>query len=144
MTGKNSIDVHTHVYLPRYVQVLRERGVVPRIVKRGGEERLIILPDEDKEATTAAGRPLGSEYYDPARKIAFMDRHGIAKSVLSLANPWLEPFDVEQAAPLARQLNEDMESWCQDSGGRFAGFGVLPMRDPAGCVEVLHALAKLP
>ena len=37
---------------------------------------------EVQEGTTAAGRPIGSEYYDPERKLAFMDMHGIEISVL--------------------------------------------------------------
>jgi aminocarboxymuconate-semialdehyde decarboxylase len=44
-----SVDVHTHMYLPRYVQVLRDREQLPIIRKtEGGEDRLIILPGEDK------------------------------------------------------------------------------------------------
>jgi hypothetical protein len=41
------IDVHTHMYLPRYVAMLRERQQIPRIASRGTGDRLIILPDED-------------------------------------------------------------------------------------------------
>ena len=55
------VDIHTHVYLPRYANVLRSRSVVPRIVERasaqgGTEERLVIFPDEP-----ISGRPVGPQ-----------------------------------------------------------------------------------
>ena len=42
-----AIDVHTHVYLPRYLQVLRERSTVPKILQRAGQDRIVILPGVD-------------------------------------------------------------------------------------------------
>ena len=56
------IDVHTHIYLPRYVAMLRERRQSPRIVSRESGDRLIILPDEEADGSTSAGRPIGSEF----------------------------------------------------------------------------------
>lgn len=55
------VDIHTHVYLPRYANVLRSRNVVPRIVERasaqgGTEERLVLFPDEP-----ISGRPVGPQ-----------------------------------------------------------------------------------
>lgn len=51
-----AIDVHTHMYPPAsYMKLLRSRTEVPRVVSLAGEERLIILPGEDEETTTAAG-----------------------------------------------------------------------------------------
>lgn len=95
------------------------------------------------ESSTSAGRPIGSEYSDPARKIAFMDTHGIDVSVLSLANPWLEFLQGVDAANMATALNEDLQAQCEASGGRFYGFGVLPFNDPdAACAE-LERIAKL-
>ena len=54
------VDVHTHVYLPRYVSVLRSRNVAPRILTRpSGEERLLILENEP-----SGGRPVGVQVLD--------------------------------------------------------------------------------
>ena len=55
------VDVHTHVYLPRYANVLRSRTNVPRILTRMGsagvkEERLLILDHEP-----SGGRPVGKQ-----------------------------------------------------------------------------------
>lgn len=144
ITGKRSIDVHTHVYLPRYVEMLRARANVPRVIRRNGADRLLILPGKDEEDRPDAGRPFGGEYWQIGRKLAFMDRHDIAMSVLSLANPWLEFLPPAEATPFAAQLNEDMERLCAESGGRLYGFGVLPMRDPPGCVQELRRISRLP
>lgn len=55
------VDVHTHVYLPRYAAELRARSVAPRILTRTGadgksEERLLILDGEP-----GSGRPVGPQ-----------------------------------------------------------------------------------
>lgn len=71
------VDVHTHVYLPRYANVLRSRSNVPRIIQRNSEERLVILENEPSE-----GRPVGPQYWDRKEKIAFMDKHGIDLSIV--------------------------------------------------------------
>jgi hypothetical protein len=85
MAARRVVDVHTHVYPPRYLALLRSRSTLPRI--RPGAlstdpERLIILPDEDKTQSTSAGRPIGPEYHDINVKLSFMKRHAIDISVI--------------------------------------------------------------
>jgi hypothetical protein len=55
------VDVHTHLYLPRYVSVLRSRSTAPRILTRNtpsgqSEDRLLILDNEP-----SGGRPVGPQ-----------------------------------------------------------------------------------
>ena len=55
------VDIHTHVYLPRYASLLRKRSVVPRIIqqttpKGAVDERLLILNHEP-----SGGRPVGPQ-----------------------------------------------------------------------------------
>jgi aminocarboxymuconate-semialdehyde decarboxylase len=145
MFGSDSaIDVHSHVYPNRYVALLRARDAVPRIVTRDGQDRMLILPGEDADSSTAVGRPIGSEYWDGARKVAFMDRHEIAVSVVSPANPWLDFLFGAEARPVATEINEDMEALCSASGGRLYGLGLLPTRDPAAAAAELGRIARLP
>ena len=59
--GRLLVDIHTHVYLPRYASLLRARTKVPRILSQvavGGqsEERLLILGHEP-----SGGRPVGPQ-----------------------------------------------------------------------------------
>lgn len=67
-----AIDVHAHVYPEQFVSLLRSRDAVPPIVTRGRQDRMLILPGEDADSSTSVGRPIGSEYWDGARKVAFM------------------------------------------------------------------------
>jgi predicted TIM-barrel fold metal-dependent hydrolase len=129
------------MYLPRYVAMLRERRQVPRIVSRERGERLIILPDEEVDGSTSAGRPIGSEFYEVSRKLAFMDKHGIAVSVVSSANPWIDFVEPAEAPALAARLNEDLEAICAGSAGRLLGFGVLPLQRPEACPAELKHIA---
>jgi hypothetical protein len=38
-----SIDVHTHMYTPKYMDILRRRTDIPRVIKVAGNDRLVIL-----------------------------------------------------------------------------------------------------
>jgi hypothetical protein len=87
MATKKVVDIHTHVYPPHYLSLLRSRTSLP-LIRPGtttgptSPDRLIILPDEDKSQSTSSGRPIGPEYYDIAVKLAFMERHHIDISVI--------------------------------------------------------------
>lgn len=142
-TGRAAVDVHTHVYLPSYMELMRGRSTVPMVRRVDGIDRLIILPGEADEPSTSSGRPVGSEYYDVSRKLRFMDTHGIQVSVLSLANPWIDFLSREQAPDAARALNDEMQRVCEASHGRFYGFGVLPTQDPDACARELERLAGM-
>ena len=142
LVGGAAVDVHTHVYPERYVALLRARGAVPRIVSREGQDRMLILPGEDTDGSTAAGRPIGSEYWDRDRKLAFMDRHGIAASVVSPANPWLDFLSAAEAGLVAADINEGMEALAAGSGGRLYGMGLLP-RDPVLAAAEVSRIAGL-
>ncbi len=141
--GGPAIDIHTHIYPARYVALLRARDTVPRIVTRDGQDRMLILPGEDSDTSTSTGRPIGSEYWDRTRKLAFMDRHGIVASVVSPANPWLDFLPASDAGLVAIEINEDMEAYCEGGDGRLYGMGLLP-RDPILAAQEIGRIARLP
>lgn len=138
-----STDVHTHMYTPKYMDILRKRTDIPRVIKSAGQDRLVILPGEDKESTTNIGRPIGKEYWDVDSKLNYMDTHGIKKSVISLANPWLDFLEGEEAASVAQELNDELQSICEASNGRLFGFGTLPVRNPAAAIKEVRRLKTL-
>ena len=141
-----AIDTHTHMYLPRYMEMMRNRKEVPVVRKFKGQDRLIILPGEDTEGTTAAGRPIGPEYFDVSKKLAFMNTHNITTSVISLANPWLDFLKPAEARDMATRLNDDMQTLCASPAAekRLYGFGVLPTLDADGCVAEIRRIASQP
>ncbi|KIJ56763.1 hypothetical protein M422DRAFT_149977 [Sphaerobolus stellatus SS14] len=153
MATRFLVDIHTHVYLPRYVSFLRTRTQVPRIsthIGAGGKEdaRLHILPKEP-----SGGRPVGPQYWDRAEKLKFMDIHNISVSVVSLANPWLDFLDAPTATELAGLLNKDLEEYCSDaptlqapgiqSIKRLYGFGVLPLVPSVSVSSLLDSISQV-
>lgn len=56
------VDIHTHVYPPSYISLLKSRDVIPyvRAFPPSHDLRLVILPAEDTESTSR-GRPVGPE-----------------------------------------------------------------------------------
>jgi len=151
------IDVHNHLYLPRYASLLRSRQVAPRILSRttpqgGTEERLLILDDEP-----SGGRPVGPRYWDREVKLKFMDQHGIDISIVSPANPWLDFLNEFTARSTATSLNEDIEDYCETSPDltsnstinlkRLYGFGLLPLVPEVSTrsvVDTVEQIARLP
>jgi aminocarboxymuconate-semialdehyde decarboxylase len=143
------VDIHTHIYPPTYVELLRSRTTVPYIrtfPDAPSSSRLIILPGEDDASmpSTSRGRPIGPEYYDIAQKMAFMDQHKIDISVISLANPWLDFLPRNEAGDAARKINDDVEAICTKYEGRLYAFGTLPLSaDTATIVAEIERLTTL-
>ncbi|KAH0547526.1 hypothetical protein FGG08_000251 [Glutinoglossum americanum] len=125
------VDIHTHVYPPSFMDLLRSRTAVPyiRTFPPDTSSRLIILPGEDAPSnpSTSRGRPIGPDYYDISKKIEFMDKHHIDISVISLANPWLDFLPSNEAGPIAERVNNEVNELCNQYPGRLFAFGALPL-----------------
>jgi aminocarboxymuconate-semialdehyde decarboxylase len=125
------VDIHTHVYPPSYIALLKARTTIPyiRTFPLSTSHRLIILPSEDnpKTPSTSRGRPVGPEYYDIKEKIKFMDTHSIDISVISLANPWLDWVPAAEAGQAAEDINNEVNAECERFPGRLFAFGTLPL-----------------
>lgn len=144
------VDIHTHIYLPRYASLLRARSSVPRILQSQSGERLVILDDEP-----SGGRPVGPQYWDRNEKLEFMNRHGIDVSIVSTANPWLDFLSASDAQNMAIELNKDLEEYCAESPilssvsalKRLYGFGLLPLvpeATTASLLETVKQISQLP
>lgn len=99
--------------------------------------------DAGAPATPHGGRPMTDEYWSLEAKLAFMDRHGIDRTVLSLGNPWMEPFSAEAGLAAARRLNEEFAELGARTGGRISGMGVLPGSDLTAAVRVIGEIAAV-
>ena len=125
------------------MDILRKRTDIPKVLSVGGQDRLIILPGEDTETTTSVGRPIGKEYWSVDAKLKFMDNHNISKSVISLANPWLDFLEGDEAEAVAQQLNDELQSICEKSNGRLYGFATLPVRNSEASIKEIRRLSHL-
>lgn len=143
MAAKSPIvDIHTHVYPPAYVDLLKSRSAIPYITSfpPSTDLRLVILPAEDTPSTSR-GRPVGPAYYDINEKIKFMDTHGIDISVISLANPWLDWVPAGEAGEAARRINDDIDQECARFPGRLFAFATLPLS--AGREVIVREVRRL-
>ncbi|KAL2374326.1 uracil-5-carboxylate decarboxylase [Blastomyces gilchristii SLH14081] len=164
------IDIHTHVYPDSYLSLLRSRTTVPYIYDPpdGSPARLIILSSDDSPSIPKEkrGRPVDSSYSDISLKLAFMRKHNITTSVISLANPWLDFLPAQDACRWAERINNDLESICAEQNAKaeakrnssstgetlplnefysLFAFGALPLSapDPNAIVNEISRLASL-
>lgn len=132
------VDIHTHMYPQSYIDILKNRSKIPLVRKfpQSPDPRLILLESEVESLEEALknpnaevpGRPLTTHYASIQQKIHFMDTHGIEKSVISLANPWLDFLDAAESSPLARSVSAEFSALCALHPGRLYFFAALPLR----------------
>lgn len=134
------IDVHSHIYPRRYMDLLRSRSTIPRVTKHEGTEYFVIFPQEEA-AGPGGGRPIDAGYTSLEEKLAFMDREGISTTVVSVGNPWLDPFDDASSFDLARSINADLALVGAETGGRIVAMGVLPSNDVGDAIRVAREIA---
>lgn len=82
-----------------------------------------------------------------------MDVHGIDVSVVSLANPWLDFLDREQALKVARDLNNELEHYCATyeplsssralTKKRLFAFGSLPLVPGASINDITDSISQI-
>lgn len=135
------IDVHSHLYPPAFLDLLRERTRYPRVATVDGQDRFIIFPEED-DPESPGGRPITEPFWSVDAKLAFMAEVGIERTVLSLGNPWLDPWAGSDSIGHAERLNEAMVEIAEGSGGRLVCLGVLPNAGPDAAAATIRALAE--
>ena len=117
--AQQTMDVHTHIIVPEYVEVLKAHGAEL--------EETFPLPAWDAE-----------------RHIAFMDSAGIRTAVLSMPAP--QPYfgDAEESAACIRRVNEISAEVKRQHPGRFLFCAALPLPDVDAAVrEAVYALDTL-
>ena len=116
------VDVHSHL-LPRwYLDRLKARDTVPFVTDLQEGERFFLFEEERR----AGGRLLSESFWEIELKLRFMDQEGIEQTVLTMANPWMDPFDEEESTALSERLNEEFAELEGRTGSRIVGVGVLP------------------
>jgi aminocarboxymuconate-semialdehyde decarboxylase len=140
MSPPRLIDVHSHIYPRSYVDLLRARTEIPRVSEHDGKQYFVIFAEE-QAAGPGGGRPFDQSYWDLGEKLNFMDANGIERTVVSLGNPWLDPFTGAQSVDIARGINEEMASYGEATDGRVIGMGLLPANDVASAAAVADEVA---
>ncbi|KAA3643038.1 MAG: amidohydrolase [Chloroflexi bacterium] len=143
-TGPTSrvIDVHSHLYTESYLHLLESRDEIPYIVSHGGTREFIIFTEE-QGPDGVGGRMLGPEYTSLGTKLAFMDQFGIDQSVVSMGNPWLDPFPDQQGDEACKVINQELAGLEDESDGRVVAMGVLPVSSVEAALNELHSIKRM-
>lgn len=137
------IDIHCHLYPLEYIHLLEKRQAIPRVINRFGLREFLIFPEEDGP-NGVGGRMMGDEYFDLELKIKSMDALGIQTSVVSLGNPWLDPFPNSEGDKAAEVINQVMSQYEARTDGRITAMGVLPSSSVEKAVLMLKQIAATP
>ena len=117
--AQKPVDVHTHIILPEYKELLQRHGAEL--------EETFPLPDWDAE-----------------RHIAFMDSAGIGCTILTMPAPQPYYGDVAESAACIRHINEASAEAKAKYPGRFKFCASLPLPDVDAAIrEAVYALDTL-
>ena len=119
LLSAQTVDVHTHIILPEYMEALKAHGAEL--------EETFPLPE-----------------WDAGRHIAFMDSTGIRTAVLTMPAPQPYYDDAEESAECIRRVNEVSARVKQDYPGWFKFCAALPLPDVDAAIrEAIYALDTL-
>nr|KAJ3418860.1 hypothetical protein HK105_007748 [Polyrhizophydium stewartii] len=134
------VDMHTHI-LPRHL---------PDLSQKYGYGGWISTQPIDGDSTKARMmldgkhfRDVSCNCWDAEVRVGECNDTSVDVQVLStvpvLFNYWAKP---EHCLDLAKYLNDDIASTCQQHPDRFIGLGTLPMQAPDLAVKELHRCIK--
>jgi predicted TIM-barrel fold metal-dependent hydrolase len=115
-------DFHAHWIPDALAAMLRKRTQAPRIAPaEDGGERIHI----HRESLA-----FGPAFSDLDARVRFMDEHGVARQLLSLAGLFgVDCLPVGEALPLVRLYNDATAAACRAHPGRVLGLAALPLAD---------------
>ena len=114
-----TVDVHTHIIIPEYVEVLKVHGAEL--------EGTFPLPE-----------------WDAGRHIAFMDSAGIRTAVLTMPAPQPYYDEAKESAECIRRVNEVSAEIKKQYPDRFKFCAALPLPDVDAAIrEAIYALDTL-
>lgn len=131
------IDVHSHVIPAEMLQAIEKNPAryQMRFEEKDGKRRII------REGGHTF--PVFGEFYDPAVKVAGMDRKGLDVSLISPAPMvffyWL---GADVALEASRVINDGIANMVAAYPDRLQGMGTLPMQDPDAAVAELERIVK--
>ncbi|MCW2366449.1 aminocarboxymuconate-semialdehyde decarboxylase [Sphingobium sp. B7D2B] len=124
------IDVHTHNFTPRWVEMLRKHP----------DADTSLLPTKPDETISYRGAPivrLAPDMTDLDMRIAAMDKAGVDIAIISLTAPNVFWSTREVAIQTAREVNDDFAAAEKKYPGRIKWMASLPWQYPDAAIEEL-------
>lgn len=137
------IDLHTHILPERWPDWTARSGYAGWVSLEHHGPGCARMLQSLEGGGFKSFRDVGPNCWDPAVRLAEMDRAGVATQVLStvpvMFSYWAQP---RHALDLARLLNDHIAGICRDSRGRFEGLATIPMQDPALAIGELERCVR--
>ena len=132
------VDLHTHFFPETWPDLAERFGTPdwPWLRRDGPDEATVMLGGTEFRSITSA-------CWDPAVRLADMDRDGVDVQVVS-ATPVLFAYGrpAEQAMECARIFNDALLELCSAGGGRLVPICQVPLQDTdLACRELERAMA---
>jgi aminocarboxymuconate-semialdehyde decarboxylase len=131
------VDLHSHVIPRRLLDAFRQAPVAwgARVESQGTAERIV--------HAQGYAYPLADEFFDPAAKIASMDRRGVDVSIVSPAPPTFYYWaDAEVALAAARLVNDGIAEMVGAYPARLRGMATLPLQHPDLAIAELERAVR--
>ena len=139
MTAPLGIDVHAHFFPERFLRAIETGGAAS-----GGSIDRSSPVGPAVVVKSARTPPLEARYYDLGKRVASMNKQGVAVQALSLTAPMVYWGQGDFGAQLARAFNEGASEAHTAYPDRFVVCLTLPMQDTAQALAELDRGAKLP
>ncbi len=139
VAAPQGIDVHAHFFPERFLKAIEDGGALS-----GGS---IDRSSPAGPAIDVKGQrtpPLEARYYDLAKRVASMNRQGVAVQALSLTAPMVYWAQAELGRRLAREWNDGASQAHTAYPDRFVVCATLPMQDTMLALAELDRAARLP
>jgi aminocarboxymuconate-semialdehyde decarboxylase len=138
MRRPTAIDVHTHFYPERYLDLIAAEGSASGLGVSRTEAGPILTVDSMRIG------PLRRSFFDLDVRRREMDRLGVRVHALSLTFPMVYWAPPDLGLRLARAFNDAAAEAHAAFPERFVGLAILPMQEPALAVAELDRVARLP
>ena len=139
MAAPLGIDVHAHFFPERFFRAIEDGGA-----PSGGRIDRSSPAGPAIDVKGSRTPPLEARYYDLPKRVASMDKQGVAVQALSLTAPMVYWAQGDFGARLAREWNDGASAAHTAYPDRFVVCATLPMQDTAQALAELDRAARLP
>lgn len=135
MASHPVVDVHVHYLPPVLLTTLLRRNRFPRAERRGGS---LVL-----EFGNGYVEHVGERLVEPDGIRENLRSAGVDLAVMSINQPGVLLLDPVEAAPIARDANDELLELVRDSNGSIEGLATLPWQNTDAAVEELERAASI-
>jgi predicted TIM-barrel fold metal-dependent hydrolase len=129
------IDTHSHYYGEALFRILGRRAAVPRVEQAAGERFMV---------TSTSRFALRDGFVDLGVRLDWMAAQGIGHQLITFPGA-LGPdvLPIAEAAPLVRDVNDELAAVCAAHPARFSALAGLPLADIDSAIGELERACRV-